>query len=431
MCTDRRNFLRLTAGLAGATLLSGELIDTEAHDAEGPQQRSDVPPSIRQLRKMTDGIVPISDDERKARIAKAQRLMAENKIAAIYLEPGSSMFYYTGMRWGTSERTFALVIPARGDIAWVCPAFEQQRARELIKFGNDVRTWEEDESPYQRIAQIFRDRGLRKGRIGVEERLRFFIFDGVRKEAPGFEFVSATPITAGGRMFKTPAEIALLQRANDITIVAYKATIDSMREGMTQDEFAGNCAAAFRALGVTGGIFVSFGKYTAFPHGSSTPQKLKEGDVVLMDGGCSVDGYQSDITRTFVFGKPTQRQRDIWNLERKAQDAGFLAAKVGALCEVVDAAARKVITEAGFGPDYQVPGLPHRTGHGIGLDGHEWTNFVRGNKTPIQPGMCFSDEPTIVIYGEFGIRLEDCLYITPQGAKFFTPQSPSIDQPFG
>ena len=431
MCTDRRNFLRLTAGLAGATLLSGELIDTEAHDAEGPQQRSDVPPSIRQLRKMTDGIVPISDDERKARIAKAQRLMAENKIAAIYLEPGSSMFYYTGMRWGTSERTFALVIPARGDIAWVCPAFEQQRARELIKFGNDVRTWEEDESPYQRIAQIFRDRGLRKGRIGVEERLRFFIFDGVRKEAPGFEFVSATPITAGGRMFKTPAEIALLQRANDITIVAYKATIDSMREGMTQDEFSGNCAGAFRALGVQGGVFCSFGKYTAFPHGSSTPQTLHEGDVVLMDGGCSVDGYQSDITRTFVFGKPTQRQRDIWNLERKAQDAGFLAAKVGALCEVVDAAARKVITEAGFGPDYQVPGLPHRTGHGIGLDGHEWTNFVRGNKTPIQPGMCFSDEPTIVIYGEFGIRLEDCLYITPQGAKFFTPQSPSIDQPFG
>jgi Xaa-Pro dipeptidase len=431
MCTDRRNFLRLSAGLAGATLLSGELIDTKAHDAEGPQQRSDIPPSIRQLRKMTDGIVPISDDERKARIAKAQRLMVENKIDAIYIEPGSSMFYYTGMRWGTSERTFALVIPARGDIAWVCPAFEEQRARELIKFGNDVRTWEEDESPYQRVAQIFHDRGLRKGRIAVEERLRFFIFDGVRKEAPGFEFVSATPITAGGRMFKSPAEIALLQRANDITIVAYKATIDSTREGMTQDEFAGNCSAAFRALGVTGGIFVSFGKYTAFPHGSSTPQKLKEGDVVLMDGGCSVEGYQSDITRTFVFGKPTQRQRDIWNLERRAQDAGFLAAKVGAPCEAVDAAARKVITDAGFGPDYQVPGLPHRTGHGIGLDGHEWTNFVRGNKTPIQPGMCFSDEPTIVIYGEFGIRLEDCLYITEQGAKFFTPQSPAIDQPFG
>jgi Xaa-Pro dipeptidase len=231
-------------------------------------------------------------------------------------------------------------------------------------------------------------------------------------------------------MFKSPAELALMQRANDMTIVAYKATRESMREGMTQGEFAANCAAAFRAVGTSGGIFVSFGKYTAFPHGSSTPQRLKEGDVVLMDGGCSVEGYQSDITRTFVFGKPTQRQRDIWNLEKKSQDAGFAAARVGAPCEAVDAAARKVITDAGFGPGYKVPGLPHRTGHGIGLDGHEWTNFVRGNKTPIQPGMCFSDEPTIVIYGEFGIRLEDCLYITENGPKFFTEQSKSIDEPF-
>jgi Xaa-Pro dipeptidase len=200
---------------------------------------------------------------------------------------------------------------------------------------------------------------------------------------------------------------------------------------MTQGEFSNNCSAAFRALGVQGGIFVSFGKYTAFPHGSSTPQILKEGDVVLMDDGCTVEGYQSDITRTFVFGKPTQRQRDVWEIERKSQDAGFAAAKVGAPCEAVDAAARKVITDAGFGPDYKTPGLPHRTGHGIGLDGHEWTNFVRGNKTLIQPGMCFSDEPTIVIYGEFGIRLEDCLYITESGPKFFTEQSKSIDKPFG
>ena len=341
------------------------------------------------------------------------------------------MFYFTGMRWSTSERMFALVIPARGDIAWVCPKFEEERARELIKFGTDVRTWEEDESPYRRTAEIFRDRGLRTGRIGIEERVRFFLYDGIRKEAPGFQFVSATPITAGRRMFKSPAELALMQKANDLTITAYKATRDSMRDAMTQDEFAGNCSAAFRALGVQGGVFVSFGKYTAFPHGSSTPQKLREGDVVLMDGGCSVEGYQSDITRTFVFGKPTQRQRDIWNLERRSQDAGFAAAKVGAPCEAVDAAARKVLTDAGFGPDYKVPGLPHRTGHGIGLDGHEWTYFVRGNKTPIQPGMCFSDEPTIVIYGEFGVRLEDCLYITPSGPKFFTEQSPSIEKPFG
>lgn len=380
---------------------------------------------------MTDGIVPITLDERKDRIEKARRLMKENRIVAIYLEPGSSMFYFTGMRWGLSERMFGLVIPARGEIAWVCPKFEEERARELIKIGEDVRTWEEDESPYRRVAEILRDRGLRTGRIGMEEKVRFFLFDGVRNSAPAFQYVSADAITAGCRMFKSLTELALMQRANDITLVAYKATHDNMREGMAQDEFSGNCSAAFRALGVNGGVFCSFGKYTAFPHGSSTPQKLKEGDVVLMDGGCSVDGYQSDITRTFVFGKPTERQREIWDLERRAQDAGFAAAKVGAPCEAVDSAARKVITDAGFGPDYKVPGLPHRTGHGIGLDGHEWTNFVRGNKTPIQPGMCFSDEPTVVIYGEFGIRLEDCLYITPHGPRFFTAQSPSIEQPFG
>jgi Xaa-Pro dipeptidase len=426
MCTDRRNFLRMSAaGLAGASLLTSNVFANNG----GLQQR-ETPEAIRKLKRMTDGIAPITVEQRRERIAKAQRLMEQNKIDAIYIEPGTSMSYFTGMRWGTSERMFAVVIPAKGELAWVCPKFEEERALELIKMGKDVRTWEEDESPYKRVVQILRDRGLRNGRVGIEERVRFFLFDGIRKEAPTVRFVSADPITAGCRMYKSPAELALMQKANDLTIIAYKATHDSMREGMTQDEFAGNCSAAFRALGVQGGIFVSFGKFTAFPHGSSTPQKLKEGDVVLMDGGCSVDGYQSDITRTFVFGKPTQRQRDIWNLERRSQDAGFAAAKVGSPCEVVDAAARKVIVDAGFGPDYKVPGLPHRTGHGIGMDGHEWTNFVRGNKTPIQPGMCFSDEPTIVIYGEFGIRLEDCLYITESGPKFFTEQSKSIDDPF-
>src|ERR1051325_1398027 len=429
MCTDRRDFLRLSAGLTGAALLGGGTF-ANRESFELFQQRV-LPSAIRKLQKSTDGVVPISLDERRARIEKARRLMREHKIDAIYVEPGSSMFYYTGMRWGTSERMFALVIPMRGEIAWVCPKFEEERARELIAFGKDIRTWEEDESPYQRVVEILRDRGVRTGRVGIEERVRFFLLDGIRKAAPALHFVSATPITAGGRMFKSPAELALMQKANDLTIMVYRATIDSAREGMTQDEFSGNCAAAFRALGVQGGIFCSFGKYTAFPHGSSTPQKLKSGDVVLMDGGCSVEGYQSDITRTFVFGKPTQRQRDIWNLERRSQDAGFAAAKVGAPCEAVDAAARKVITDAGFGPDYKVPGLTHRTGHGIGLDGHEWTNFVRGNKTAIQPRMCFRDEPTIVIYGEFGIRLEDCLYIAEDGPKFFTPQSPSIEEPFG
>jgi Xaa-Pro dipeptidase len=421
MCTDRRDFLRLSAGIAGAALLGESLVQA---------QQTTQPEPIRRLHRMTDNVVPITLEERKSRIEKAQKLMRDQRIDAIYVEPGTSMFYYTGMRWGTSERMLAMVIPARGELAWVCPKFEEERARELIKMGTDIRTWEEDESPYKRVAEIFKDRGVRTGTVGIEERVRFFLYDGIRQVAPGVKFVSADPITAGCRMFKSPAEIALMQIANDITIEAYKATRESMAEGMTQGEFAGNCAAAFRALGTQGGIFVSFGKYTAFPHGSSTPQRLKEGDVVLMDGGCSVEDYESDITRTFVFGKATDRQRQIWDLERKAQDAAFAAAKVGAPCEAVDAAARKVIVDAGFGPDYKVPGLPHRTGHGIGLDGHEWTNFVRGNKTPIQPGMCFSDEPTIVIYGEFGIRLEDCLYITPDGPKFFTKQSASIDEPF-
>lgn len=422
MCTDRRDFLRLSAGIAGATLFGESLVQA---------QQETQPEPIRRLRRMTENVVPITIEERKGRIEKAQKLMRDNRVDAIYIEPGSSMFYFTGMRWGTSERMFAAVIPARGEMAWVCPKFEEERARELIRIGTgDIRTWEEDESPYQRVAEIFKDRGVRTGTVGIEERVRFFLYDGIRQVSPGVKFVSADPISAGCRMFKSPAELALMQIANDITIVAYKATRESMTENMTQGEFAGNCSAAFRALGTSGGIFVSFGKYTAFPHGSSTPQRLKEGDVVLMDGGCSIDGYQSDITRTFVFGKPTDRQRQIWDLERKAQDAGFAAAKVGAPCEAVDAAARKVIVDAGFGPEYKVPGLPHRTGHGIGLDGHEWTNFVRGNKTPIQPGMCFSDEPTVVIYGEFGIRLEDCLYITPDGPKFFTKQSASIDEPF-
>jgi Xaa-Pro dipeptidase len=401
------------------------LLDTADAVAQNP------PESIRQLRPLPGKVASVTDDERRARIERARRLMAENNIDAIYLESGSSLFYYTGARWGQSERMFALVMPARGELAWVCPKFEEMRAREQIRFGADIRAWEEDESPYKLVAQIFKDRGVRTGRVGMEERVRFFLFDGIRNEARNLEYVSADPVTAGCRMIKSPAEVALMQRANDITIAAFKAAAATLKEGMTQYEFGANVSAAFRALGSSGSALIGFGKYTAFPHGSVQPQQLREGDVVLMDGGCAVDGYQSDVTRTFVFGKPTARQTEIWNLERKAQDAALAAAKVGATCESVDAAARKVITDAGFGPDYKVPGLPHRTGHGIGLDGHEWTNFVRGNKTRLQPGMCFSDEPMIAIYGEFGVRLEDCLYITEEGPKMFSKQSPSIDQPFG
>ena len=409
----RREFVRNSAILAGGAALLGE---SDLAFAIPPVQQIKSAPKI-------------TDSERLQRIEKARRLMAENDIDAIVLEGGTSMFYYTGVRWGNSERTFAVVIPQKGDLAWVTPGFEEARARELIPHATDVRAWQEDESPYKLIAGILRDRGATR-KVGIEERLRFFIYDGLRQELPGAQFVSATPVTAGCRIFKSPAEIALMQQANDITLAAIGSTVKSLKEGMTNGDVSALMAAATKKLGgVSDGALVIFGKYTAFPHGSIQPQKLKENDVVLIDAGCTVDGYTSDITRTTVFGKPTARMRQVWDLEKKAQSAAFAAAQIGATCESVDAAARKVITDAGFGPDYKVPGLPHRTGHGIGLDGHEWTNFVRGNTTKIQPGMCFSDEPTIVAYGEFGIRLEDCLHITESGPKFFTPQSPSIEHP--
>jgi Xaa-Pro aminopeptidase len=380
---------------------------------------------------MSPSVASITDEERLARIEKARRLMTENGIAAMFLEPGSSMFYYTGVRWGLSERPFGVVIPAKGELAYVTPAFEEQRARELIKFSNDVRVWQEDESPYARVAEILRDRGIATGRVGIEERVRFFIVDGIRREAPQIGLVSATPVTAGCRMYKSAAEIALMQRANDITIAAYRVAFPTMHVGMTQGELSRTIGAAIQKLGgVSDGALCLFGVSSAFPHGTTNPATLKEGDIVLVDGGCTVEGYTSDITRTTVFGRPNDKQRRVWDIEKRAQSAAFAAAQIGATCESVDAAARKVITDAGFGPDYKVPGLPHRTGHGIGLDGHEWTNFVRGNKTPIQPGMCFSDEPTIVMYGEFGVRLEDCLHIGSDGPHFFTEQSPAIDQPF-
>jgi Xaa-Pro dipeptidase len=420
---ERRSFLLQSAALVGAATIGRTPRPLEAAVAApglaGPSLRpgSNAP------------VVPITDDERRARIAKAQRLMGESGIDAIVLEGGTSMYYYTGTRWGNSERTFAVVIPARGELAWVTPGFEEARARELIKFSNDVRVWQEDESPYRLIAGILRDRGA-TGKIGVEERLRFFIYDGVRQELPSAQFVSATPITAGCRMIKSPAELALLQHANDITLQAIGTSLHALKEGMSPADVSNGVADATKRLGgKADGALVIFGKYTAFPHGSVQPQTLRDGDMVLIDAGCTVEGYVSDITRTGVFGKPTQRMRDVWDVEKRAQSAAFAAAQIGATCESVDAAARKVITSAGFGPDYKVPGLPHRTGHGIGLDGHEWTNFVRGNTARIQPGMCFSDEPTIAIYGEFGIRLEDCLYATESGPKMFTPQSPSIEQP--
>ncbi len=426
MTIDRRRFTGLFASLLGATALpwplTGERLHTDPCDLPGP---------IRALTSMTAGIAPITDDERRARMERAQRLMVQQQLGAVVLEPGTSMVYFTGMEWWPSERPFVAVLPARGDLAFVCPAFEEARAREHIKFADDVRVWQEDESPYRPIAQILKDRGAGSGRVGVEERVRFFVMDGLRKVAPALELTSADGVTAGCRMFKSPPEIALMQRATDITMAAFKATFQTLREGMTQKDIQEIQQAALLRLGGSDPwVLVGLGAASAFPHGSAQPQQLREGDIVLMDSGCAVEGYQADITKTTVFGTPTARQTEIWNLERRAQDAAFKAAQVGATCGSVDDAARKVLIDAGFGPGYKVPGLPHRTGHGIGMDGHEWTNFVKGNPTRIQPGMCFSDEPTIAIYGEFGIRLEDCLYVTEDGPRFFSPQSPAIDRPF-
>lgn len=422
---NRRKFLGLASMAGGAFTLNtrtGNLWDSR-----------ELPTSIRKLERMTDGVVPISVAERRERIEKAQKLMQAQKLDAIVMEGTASGYYFTGIEWWQSERTFVIIIPAKGSIAYVCPKFEEDRARELIipELGNEVRCWEEHESPYEVIVGLLRDGGTTHRRIGLEERLRFFIANGIRLAAPEFEIADATSITAGCRMIKSTHEIALMQRANDVTIEAYKAAFATIRPGMSQKELGNNISAAFSRLGFSGGASVQIGKYSALPHGSITPQTINAGDIVMVDGGTSCEKYESDITRTVVAGKASRRQMEVWNLEKKAQDAAFNAIRIGATCESVDAAARAVIESAGFEKNYKLPGLPHRTGHGIGLEGHEWTNFVKGNKTLIQPGMCFSDEPTISIPGEFGIRLEDCLYIAEDGPHFFSKQSVSIDQPFG
>jgi Xaa-Pro dipeptidase len=388
----------------------------------------ELPPAIRALKPMTDGIVPIGKDERLARLAKAQQLMQANQIDAVFLEPGTSLQYFLDFSFYQSERLVAAVIPARGEPAYICPKFEEDKVRELIKFGTEVRTWEEHESPYRAVVNLLKDRGLPNNRLAIEERTRYFLVEGLQREGGRLQLSLADVVTAGCRMFKSPAELALMQRANDITIAAYKAVFASLYEGMSQDDFRRLAAAAHKALGVTGSIGANFGPASALPHGSNQPQKLKQGDVLLADGGCTVEGYRSDISRTIVFGKPTARHLQVWNLEKAAQTAAFAAAQLGTTCQAVDAAARKVIAEGGFGPDYKY--FSHRTGHGIGLDGHEWTNLVRDNQTLLQPGMCFSNEPGIYITGEFGVRIEDCFYLTSQGPRYFSQPSPAIDQPF-
>ncbi|OOG78828.1 hypothetical protein B0E43_00240 [Algoriphagus sp. A40] len=411
---------------AGATLLAG----TASGSVKKTNKQSISP--LESLSSKLVEVVPISLEERKIRIAKAQDLMAKNGFAAIVLDSGTSMNYFTGMTWGQSERPMVVVIPAKGEVSYICPKFEQSRLEENIKIGQDVYPWEEDESPYEQIKKAILDSGANSGKIGIEERVRFFIADGLRQVATGFTIVSADPVVIPCRIIKSPAEIALMQIATGYTIEAMKLGFAALKEGESPSIFSSAVAQAHQKLGARHAFaLANFAEASAFPHGTSKPQILKKGDVVLVDCGCLVQGYNSDISRTIVFGaEPTARQLEIWNLEKEAQAAGFKAAQIGAPLEAVDAAARKVITDAGFGPDYKLPGLPHRTGHGIGMDGHEWGNAVRGNKQILEPGMCFSIEPNISIVGEFGVRHEDCVYMTESGPVWFSKPSPSIAQPF-
>ncbi len=426
MNINRKDFLRL-GGLAAATSLVTGLT------ACVTTNKKDTPNTNTTLKPMTADVVPISVAEREARIAKAQRLLSEQNIGALVLDAGTTMHYFTGLRWWPSERSMLVIIPAKGDVKYICPAFEEARLREQISIGKDVYAWQEDESPFRLAVKAIKDAGVAAGDIAVEENVRFFIVNGIRKEGPSFNLVSGDSITIPCRMIKSAAEIKLMQQASNITLAAIKHSVGLLREGMSQGELSSLIMKTQNQLGGNADFALClFAKSSAFPHGSKQPQKLQKGDIVLMDCGCTLHGYNSDITRTVVFGaEPTKRQQEIWSLEKQAQAAGFAAAQIGAPCEAVDAAARKVITDAGFGPEYQLPGLPHRTGHGIGLDGHEWGNMVKGNKQLLEPGMCFSIEPTISIIGEFGVRLEDCVYMTENGPKWFSEPSKSIFEPFG
>jgi len=407
----------------GATTFTGE---------QAPIAAENLPPAIRALKSMKALAKPITIDERRGRLQKARELMRANGHDALLLTGGTSMEYFTGIRWGLSERLLAAVIPVTGSAFLVTPKFEEERAMEQAHQGPlgreaDVFAWEENENPYTLMAKGLKARGLSTATIGAEETVRFVFADGAA-HIPAVKVVSGTPVTAGCRTVKDAHEVALMRLASQVTLKAYEAAWKSLKEGMTQADFANLVQLAHRQLGYDGSAGVQVGKYSALPHGSTTPQVIREGAILLIDGGCKAEGYSSDLSRTFVMGKATQRMKDVFEVEHRAQTAAVRIARPGLACEAVDAAARKVITDAGFGPDYKY--FSHRVGHGMGMDGHEWPYLVRGNKLPLAPGMVFSDEPGIYIPGEFGIRLEDDMLITQSGAELFTPQSESLEKPF-
>lgn len=407
-----------------------------AADAQGTRPDS-LPPSIAALTSLRSQARPITGDERLARLERARRLMVGAKIDAVFLTGGTSLNYFTGLRWGNSERLMAIVVPARGEPFAVCPAFEVDRVSEQLPATPlhrvEMRSWQENESPYEKVAQGLRDRGISAGRLGIEETVRFVFANGIANAAPTLTVTSATPVTAGCRMIKDAHEVELLRLACRATLSCYSAVYRALRPGMTENDVQALIAAAYNRLGFRGAASVQVGEYTALPHGSETPQTIREGTIIMFDDGCLVEGYQSDLTRTFVLGAPTSKMKQVFDIVARAQRAALAAARPGATLASVDAAARQVIVDAGYGPGFKY--FTHRLGHGLGMDMHEWPYLVEHNmfgwdSPALAPGMVFSDEPGIYIPGEFGVRLEDDMVITENGAELLTPPSTSIEHPF-
>jgi Xaa-Pro dipeptidase len=426
---SRRRFLQSTTTTATVAALSHL-----ASASEGSSDCKPQPPAIAKLQSLKDQAQPLTAQERSERQEKARNLMQTSGIDAIVLMPGTSLRYFIGVDWWPSERMLAMVLPAKGKAFLVCPAFEEGRAEEQLAksglaSGADIRIWQEDESPYQRIAQGLHDLGLSSGTIAMEETVRFVFSDAIAKVVPQAKLVSATPVTAGCRMIKSAHEIALVRLACKATMNVYEATFKSLQPGMKDSDIQNLVGSGYERVGFPGDVTVSIGKNSGSPHGSTAPQSVGEGSIIMIDDGCEVEGYTSDITRTFVLGKPSDKMKTVFDVVHRAQSAALAAARPGVPCESVDAAARKVITDAGFGPDYKY--FTHRVGHGMGMDIHEWPYLVRGNATPMQTNMMFSDEPGIYIPGEFGIRLEDDMHITENGAELLTTQSASLTDPFG
>jgi Xaa-Pro dipeptidase len=390
--------------------------------------------ALATLRNMTNTLGPIQAEEHLARIAAAQAYMLTNNIDAIYLNAGTNLTYFTGMKWYASERMVGAILPATGKVQYIAPYFEIGTLNGYKVIDGPIHGWQEHQSPYTLFIDVLQQLSISStATIGIDESAPFFIFDGINKAQTGLTLVNAQEVTAHCRMQKSDNEIALIQCAMNMTLAVHQATASMLYEGISTTEVEAFIAQAHQKVGASGNYFciVLFGMATSFPHGVKDAQLLKAGDVVLIDTGCKVHDYISDITRTYVFGEPTMRQRKFWNIEKAAQLAAFSAAKIGLPCETVDDAARAYLSSQGLGPEYQTPGCPHRTGHGIGLDIHEWPYLVGGNKTPLARGMCFSNEPMLVIPGEFGIRLEDHFYMTDEGPCWFTQPSSSIDDPFG